>query len=74
MVKSFLFFQKPTFKPAATVRVVGYALNSIPELIGSPGNSAVNPLYFLYVNKFCEVRKILRFEILTFSNRVDGKV
>ena len=34
------------------VLVVGYAFSSMPELVGEPGSSDVNPLYFFHVYKF----------------------
>lgn len=50
------------------VLVVGYAFNSIPELVGEPGNSEVKPLNFFQVYKFCAVAKTRRLTILYFSS------
>ena len=53
--------------PPPIVLEVGYAFNSIPDLVGSPGNSAVKPEYFFKVKRFWEVIKTLALLIFYLS-------
>lgn len=53
--------------PPPIVLEVGYAFNSIPDLVGSPGNSAVKPEYFFKVKRFWEVIKTLALLIFNLS-------